>query len=372
MLALIDGDVIAHMSCKSRFSKPSHNQDYTELHQMVENCHDHQFSKAEDKVYLEESWTNFQKRLDEVLEQCFAEDYLMAVKSSVNYRDELYPIEFGPNGIPVWGYKANRWKPADKSNHFVPVMRKLAIHEGLAIEAYGREADDLLRMWAEQAMLAGDPYVIVSIDKDLKCIPGKHYNIKTKELSTVTPRDAMRFFYQQLLSGDTTDNIPGVPGIGPKKSEAFLLNLHEEEEMQEIIVEMYMSAYEENWYEMLLSNGKLLYLQKHEDDHFCCSTWPVVAAMGVECRYNAAKLAIKPPVVTAVQKPPPAPVLSAPAPTAPSLIPRPSPSPKLALAPKPVQPEAVPDLPWETSKDAGMLNPTLSFKIPPLKGSNGK
>jgi hypothetical protein len=39
---------------------------------------------------------------------------------------------------------------------------------------------------------------------------------------------------------------------------------------------MYMDAFGESWYDYLLSNGKMLYLQKHADDYFKCSHWPIV------------------------------------------------------------------------------------------------
>lgn len=331
MLALIDGDVIAHKACKSRFSKKAPDgMPYAEIQEMVHDRKAHVFSKEEDRAYLEDSWKNFEKMVDEILEATFAEESLMAVKSPLNFRDDMYPIEI-VNNKAVWGYKANRWKPEGQSNAFVPVLRQLAVHEMDAVEAVYREADDLLRMWAEQAMLAGDPYVIVSVDKDLKCIPGKHYNIHERKFSVVTPREATRFFYQQLLSGDTTDNIPGVPGIGPVKAEKFLYNIHEEDELQEVVVEMYMNAYDNSWFDMLMSNGKMLYLQKHALDFFTARGWPVVESfISAEVEHKRkARTIILPPAVEA---------------------PRISPSP--SIAPSPVMQPKV---------------PTLGFKIPPLK-----
>lgn len=351
MLAIIDGDVIAHLSCKSRFNKPAlPGQLYTELVAMVADKHSHQFSKEEDRQYLEDSWNNFQKGLEEILEAVFAEEYLMAVKSALNYRSDLYP-----------DYKMNRHKDPSKMNAFVPVIRKLAIHEGLAIEAVGREADDMLRMWAEQARAAGIPYVIVSIDKDLDCIPGKHYHIKKKILYEVSPMEATRFFYQQLLSGDPTDNIPGVMGIGPVKAEKFLYNTHTEEEMQEVVVETYMSVYETDWHDMLLSNGKMLYLQKHAEDYFTLQEWPVVQALlgdYLNAKKSAGKLITEAAEIKEAptspaesidvppwEDAPPVSRVAAGATIAPSPIPRPSPSPSPSLGPKNPLPEPVAKIP---------------------------
>jgi len=254
MLLLIDGDVLAYMACKER-KPPKGGFD--------ENT---SYSLKEDEEYLEESWKNFLKLLDDICETHWSPDYLMAVKSSFNFRNLLYP-----------DYKMNRHKDVSKANKFVPLIRKRAVEESLAIEAFNREADDFLRIWSYQAIAAGDAYTVVSIDKDLFCIPGKHYNPKTGLTRTIGHFEAKKHFYEQLLKGDNVDNIPGIPGIGPKKAEAALASCVNEHDMQESVVDMYINYYEERWYDMLLSNGKMLYLSKHYDDFFTISDWPVVA-----------------------------------------------------------------------------------------------
>lgn len=270
MLALIDGDVLAYLACESRWRNKSD--------QVVVLLDKSQklFTKEEDRAYLEKAFMSLKKMVETVCDAIFADDYLMAMKSNHNFRDDMYPIILNEEKTKaIWGYKANRWKPAGESNAFVPIMRKLAVMEDLAIFAQGREADDMLRIWATEAELAGEDYVIVSNDKDLGCIPGKHYNPKTNKFREVSKHAAMRFYYQQLLMGDPTDNIPGVPNIGPVKAEAYLANIDDEEEMQYIVVEQYLNAYGDKWREYLLANGKLIYLQKHSGDYFHLANWAV-------------------------------------------------------------------------------------------------
>ena len=260
MLALVDGDVLCYLACKSRWVDEKGNVlVFSEEDKALKT-----FTKEQDRYYLEECWQNFNTQLHDYLENVFATQFLMAVKSESNYRDSLYPL-----------YKANR-KAIPNRNEFVPILRKLAVHEGVAIEATGREADDLLRMWAEQAKRAGDEYVIMSNDKDLKCIPGKHYDIKRNEFYEVSEEYAVRFSYQQLLSGDSTDNVPGLPGIGPVKAAKFIAQCQNEEEMQEVVVALYEEYFGSEWKSYLLSNGKMIYIQKHESDFFCVSDWPSV------------------------------------------------------------------------------------------------
>ena len=60
--------------------------------------------------------------------------------------------------------------------------------------------------------------IIVAIDKDLMQIPGKHFNWVKNEFTDQTFNDAQFFLKQQLLQGDPTDNVPGLPGIGTQKA----------------------------------------------------------------------------------------------------------------------------------------------------------
>lgn len=81
------------------------------------------------------------------------------------------------------------------------------------------EADDVLGIMA--TMKPGQ-YVIASIDKDLRQIPGEHYNWKDNEYFTVNLWEANNWFYTQILVGDTCDGYKGCPGIGKKKAEMVL------------------------------------------------------------------------------------------------------------------------------------------------------
>jgi len=267
-LAIIDGDVLCYQACKSRWEKKARIQDGMSFVSLDDDGKrvPLEYTKEEDRRYLEESWENLKKNLKELLETIYCDDYLMAVKGPDNYRYLMYPE-----------YKLNRHADPTKQNAFVPVLRKLAVAEDLAIESDGREADDVLRIWAEQAREAGDDYVICSIDKDLKCIPGKHWLMHKKEMIVVSEEDAMRHYYQQLLKGDPTDNIPGVPRVGEVKAAKILEPFSTEEEFQEMVVEQYMLAYGDDWKGYLLSNGKMIHLQKTPTEYFNFSSWPIIS-----------------------------------------------------------------------------------------------
>jgi len=152
-------------------------------------------------------------------------------------------------------------------------MRIQAIEEELAVGAWGRETDDMLRIWAEECRKIGNDHVICTNDKDLRCIPGMYYDIQKNILEEITEEQAVRFFYEQLLRGDSTDNVPGIPGIGLKKAAQWLEECHTEAEMRAAVIDAYKTVFEDNWRSQLLSNGKMLHLQRHPDDYFEIEGW---------------------------------------------------------------------------------------------------
>lgn len=72
------------------------------------------------------------------------------------------------------------------------------------------EADDII------SMLQNENTFIYSNDKDLKQIPGNHFNEEKLDLEFISEEDAYMNLMIQLLKGDTTDNIQGLPKVGEK------------------------------------------------------------------------------------------------------------------------------------------------------------
>ena len=91
----------------------------------------------------------------------------------------------------------------------------------------GAEADDYCGIAGELAVQENKRYVICHIDKDLDTLPGYHYNFRTTNLYYMEPEDSYLFLMTQLLTGDSTDNIKGLKGVGPKTAEQLeRLGLH--------------------------------------------------------------------------------------------------------------------------------------------------
>lgn len=133
-----------------------------------------------------------------------------------NFRHEIFPL-----------YKANRdATPEDLVRQLDPILRMVRAL-GLRLEvSQGCEADDCIASLAAR-FAAEHPVIIVSGDKDLKQCLGPNvymWDPASKEEKLVSEADftaesgvtPAQWPDVQALIGDTSDNIPGVPGIGPK------------------------------------------------------------------------------------------------------------------------------------------------------------
>ena len=131
------------------------------------------------------------------------------------------------------GYKANRTEPPDDLIPQFPLVRDAVRAFNVAcIEQEGYEADDIIATYALQAVEAGAEVTIVSSDKDLMQLvqPGiiMYDTMKNKAIgeAEVIERFGVppaKVIEVQALMGDSSDNVPGVPGIGVKTA-ALLIN----------------------------------------------------------------------------------------------------------------------------------------------------
>lgn len=130
-------------------------------------------------------------------------------------------------------YKANRSAPPEDLIPQFPLVREATAAFGVhCVELPGYEADDLIATYACRARDAGGEAVIVSSDKDLMQLVGPSVvmwdPMKERRLAEeavfekfgVTPDKVVEV---QALIGDSVDNVPGAPGIGPKTAAQLIL-----------------------------------------------------------------------------------------------------------------------------------------------------
>jgi DNA polymerase-1 len=84
------------------------------------------------------------------------------------------------------------------------------------------EGDDVLGILTSQTHKEGWQTVCASLDKDMKTVPGEHYNWRTGLRFNVDEAGAARNHLYQTLVGDTVDNYKGCKGVGPVKATKIL------------------------------------------------------------------------------------------------------------------------------------------------------
>ena len=136
-------------------------------------------------------------------------------------------------------YKGTRKPMPEELQEQVPVLKEVLSAMGICtVEKAGLEADDILGTLAKRGERDGMEVALVSGDRDLLQIAGEHVKIripKTKGGKTqiedyyaadvlaayrVTPE---QFVELKALMGDASDNIPGVPKVGPKTAEELMV-----------------------------------------------------------------------------------------------------------------------------------------------------
>ena len=216
---LIDGDIIAY---RAAFSTEQMGSSDTE-------------KKIDDLIWFILDKTTVFPELHE--------DYVVYLTGKGNFRNEIAKSHV---------YKGNR-KSVQKPRH-LQHARDYMHGKYEAIISRGEEADDLIAI--EATRLKHDACV-ASIDKDMLQIPCWHFNIVKGTYEKVTPDGGMKFFYTQILTGDTADNIKGLFRVGPKKAEKILDGAVSEEELWDRVVKAY-----EGDEERVVENARLLWLRR--------------------------------------------------------------------------------------------------------------
>ena len=209
MKAPLDGDMFCHQSSDAAV--------------FTVNSHDEMIVCQTD---VGEAWGHYHDRVDGVAEALDIDpetDVIHCFTKRGMFRRDLEP-----------NYKANRTKPKPLG---YSELKAKCLDLPWAVMHEQVEADDLIGIFTTQLSANNEPTCIVSGDKDLLQIPGWHYwpkpfwESKSKQplrewfkrygmeestpcLFHVPEEAAERFFYCQILAGDSTDGIPGLPGTG--------------------------------------------------------------------------------------------------------------------------------------------------------------
>lgn len=190
--ALIDADILAYQAASSAEQAIDWGDGMWTLH-----------------AFEDEAKAHFTRTLESIVEKTEAPDVTLAWSDSDNWRRDVYP-----------SYKSNR--SGVRKPMLLKFIREWASKQWFSVQTPRLEGDDVMGMLTTNPELSGK-YVVCTIDKDLRCIPGSHYNFGKDEFFEVSTHQADRWHMTQTLTGDATDGYPGCTGIGPKTAEKILL-----------------------------------------------------------------------------------------------------------------------------------------------------
>lgn len=205
------------------------------------------------KPTLEEALESLDGRLLEMLNQCNADNFAGFLTIGKCFRYEKAKTR---------EYKGNR-KRGEKPIIFYALKEYLKQHWKFTYVSE-LEADDLVAVYGE----GYDGHtVICSPDKDvLYQVEGRHYNYRTAEFIHTTPTEAELFLWKQMLMGDPTDGIPGIPKLGPKTADK-LLNDISLDNMPTFVLEKYIEKFgSSEGISKFAETFKLIYILKTEED----------------------------------------------------------------------------------------------------------
>jgi hypothetical protein len=203
----------------------------------------------------------------------------------------LAPLVYKPNFridvAKAKPYKGTRKKekPFHRDN-----IRAYMLNNYECVIANGMEADDMLAIYQTNA--APNTTIICTRDKDLRMVEGMHYGWpcgkqpqygpkrvdKLGELTYVNNKlkgEGSKFFYSQLITGDSVDNIPGLPGGGPKLAFKLLESATSEGDMFTAVAQGYRDKFGDDWRGQMLEQAYLLWMVTELDS----SSQPVMWEM---------------------------------------------------------------------------------------------
>jgi len=221
MIILIDADSLIFASCYR--SKKDINYEiypenfYTDIKDSI-NKFDEQYMKIIND-----------------LEEVYTIDQIVTFNGSKgNFRKQITPT-----------YKANR-----KKQTLPPLLHPMHQYVKDNYDSkycYGMETDDLVaRYWKKLSDEFGrDDVLIVSIDKDYKQFPCLIYNYhyKHKVILDISESEALYNFYEQMIMGDTADNVNYFKGKGKKFAEKYFVDCHSKYQYTKKMYELFKEKY---------------------------------------------------------------------------------------------------------------------------------
>lgn len=222
------------------------------------------------------------KRVDEP-EQPYVENFRTAIANAIPTDD-----------VDAKEYKGGRKQ--QKPHHFYNLLSHILSSYSTHIDEFGLEADDAMVIHQYSRWKQGlYDTIICSRDKDVRQCPAWHYSWEVGKQTSIGPiwveplgqlthrdpdeRDAKgklkpakifgtgeKFFYYQMITGDSVDAITGIKGKGPMFGYHLLKDATSPRECYELVAEKYVQAWGDRWKEKMRLMADLLWMVREKNE----------------------------------------------------------------------------------------------------------
>jgi len=202
------------------------------------------------KPTLEEAMSGIDQRLLHILNHCKTARYsgFLTIGKCFRYKaakTKPYKYNRKRGSKPIIFYALTEYLKQEWNFTFIPEL----------------EADDLVSVYH------GKDTVICSPDKDvLYQNVGQHYNYGKAEITICLEDYAVEFLWKQVLMGDSTDGIPGLPKVGPKTADTWLKDMSVDK-MPTFVLNKYIEIFGiQEGISKFAETFKLIYILKSKED----------------------------------------------------------------------------------------------------------
>lgn len=232
------------------------------------------YCAGKDDTSLAEAVYRTKEKIEAAMLACGASDYKLLLTGSGSDKGGRYAIA---TVKPYQGQRTNSRRPANWRG-----LREWLQGHPNAVITYDQEADDL---FAQLAYAADDAVVIYTQDKDMRMVTGAwHLDWQTHNMFylptgtfDMVVNDKVyghKWFWLQMLQGDTADNIPGLPRyvdakgtaklMGEKTALTMLAECYSNLTASAEVFKLYHSFYGEDAFEHFCEQAALLWMREHD------------------------------------------------------------------------------------------------------------
>ncbi|MCP4899853.1 MAG: hypothetical protein GY906_23035 [bacterium] len=208
MRALIDGDILVHRSIAVATTK------ITVDHTTPEGVFEVDLGTSIKAISRQHAQDEVYRLVDEWCKKSGSKGEPLIALSDRRRPDSTFRYSIFP------AYKANRGG-GEKASQWWDIHHMIE-KEFDSLWYQGLEGDDVIGI---QMTRYPKTFISISNDKDMRTIPGRHYNTQHDKVLDVSSGAADWYWMWQTLIGDKTDNYPGCPGVGPKRAAEFIGSL---------------------------------------------------------------------------------------------------------------------------------------------------